>query len=73
MMKRKINTLKLIIPALTLTLTLMGDIILPCTASDNSYIHPQKSPVWTEQSWSDKEEGIQPLSDIDAPNKQTNA
>lgn len=65
MMKRKINTVKLIIPALTLTLTLMGDIILPCTASGNSYNLPQKPPFWTEQSWPDMEKGIQPLSDMD--------
>lgn len=63
-MKRKISTLKLFIPALTLTLTLMGDIILPYTASGNSPSHPQKSPVWTEQSWPDMEEGLQPLTDM---------
>lgn len=50
MMKCKINTLKLIIPALTLTLTIMGDIILPCTAFGNSYNLTQKPPFWTEQS-----------------------
>lgn len=73
MMKRKINTLKLIIPALTLTLTLMGDIILPCTASGNSYSLPQKSPVWTEQSWPDMDKSVQPLSDIDSSKLQTYA
>lgn len=65
MMKRKINSLKLIIPALTLTLTIMGDIILPCTASGNSHILPQQPPAWTEPSWPDMGEGFQPLSDLD--------
>lgn len=71
MMKRKIDTLKLIIPALTLTLTIMGDIILPCTASGNSYSLPQKPPFWTEQSWPDMEKSVQPLSDFDSSKKQT--
>ena len=70
-MKRKNNTLKLFIPALTLTLTLIGEIILPCTSSGNSYNLPQKSPVWTEQSWPDMEEGLQPLTDLDNTRSNT--
>lgn len=64
MMKRKINTLKLIIPALTLTLTLMGNIILPCTASGNSHSLPQQRPAETEQSAPNPGEGLQPLTDL---------
>lgn len=71
MLKRKINTLKLIIPTLTRTLTLMGDIILPCTASGNSYSLPQKSPVWTEQSWPNPKGGLQPLTDLDNTRSNT--
>lgn len=70
-MKCNINSLKLIIPMSDLALTLMGGTIPLRTASN----YPEALPLWPpaeiEQSRSDMEEGIQPLSDMDDVNKQT--
>lgn len=71
-MKHKINSLKLTLPELVLSLlALMGDIIPPCTASCNLKILSQQPPAEVEQSEPDMEEGIQLLSDMDDVNKQT--
>lgn len=69
-MKRKINSLKLPISALTLALALMGGILPSCTMPGYPEPLPQQVPAEEEQSKLDMKEGVQPLSDLDEPRRQ---
>ena len=71
-MKYNLINFKLTIPTLVLSIALLGGIVASDTASANITSLPQQFPVEAEESRPNTEDNLQPLSDLDNKNKQSN-